>query len=180
MTDEEVLWDPIAALPAGEPEGCFFGRWDDRLWLNVPGPFYTGISDNCWTGRLHAPRHVLYGGEYFGEYVYRQPANAAEVLQLAEAAQNDPYAGYACDGDSHWTIATVREWWQDRARVEEYLATLLPEWSSSDNSEEREASEGIRDFAAYIADGLSTDLQRYLFRLQEGHYPESATTLPEL
>ncbi|GAB3733304.1 hypothetical protein GCM10027598_57810 [Amycolatopsis oliviviridis] len=108
MIYEEPRWEPLAALPAGEPEGSFSGRWEDRLWLNVPGPFYTGIADNCWTGRLHAPRHVLYGGEYFGEYVYRQPATSAEVLNLVAAAQQDPYHGYACDGDSRWTVSTTR------------------------------------------------------------------------
>ena len=64
VTDEGHGWDPLSALPEGEPERSFGGRWEDRLWQNVPGPFYTGMSDNCWTGRLHAPRHVLYGGEY--------------------------------------------------------------------------------------------------------------------
>ncbi|GAA2286452.1 hypothetical protein GCM10010415_66220 [Streptomyces atrovirens] len=87
MTYEELCREPIAALPEGEPETSFGGRWEDRLWLNVPGPFCTGITDNCWTGRLHAPRHVLYGGEYFGEYVYRQPATTAEVLNLMAAAR---------------------------------------------------------------------------------------------
>lgn len=180
MTDEELFWDPIAALPDGEPEASFGGRWGDRLWLNVPGPFYTGIADNCWTGRLHAPRHVLYGGEYLGEYVYRQPATATEVLSLVEAAQNDPYCGYACDGDSWWTPGAVRDWWHDRARVTEYLAALLPEWSSSDIPEEQEAAEGLRDFSAYISSGLAVDLRRYLFRLEEGCYPGISRALPNL
>ncbi|MFG3001822.1 hypothetical protein [Streptomyces sp. NPDC048340] len=180
MTYEELCWEPIAALPEGEPEASFGGRWEDRLWLNVPGPFYTGIADNCWTGRLHAPRHVLYGGEYFGEYVYRQPATAAEVLNLVTAAQEDPYRGYACDGDSRWTPETVRDWWRDRGRVTEYLQSLLPRWSSSDRSDEREAAEGLRDFATYITEGLGVDLRKYLFRLEEGCYPKNSGPLPEL
>lgn len=180
MTYEELCWEPIAALPEGEPETSFGGRWEDRLWLNVPGPFYTGIADNCWTGLLHAPRHVLYGGEYFGEYVYRQPTTTAEVLDLVTAAQEDPYRGYACDGDSRWTPEAVRNWWRDRGRVTEYLESLLPGWSSSDRSDEREAAEGLRDFAAYITEGLGADLRKYLFRLEEGRYPKSSGPLPEL
>ncbi|MFI9366197.1 hypothetical protein ACIG5E_34865 [Kitasatospora sp. NPDC053057] len=180
MTYEELCWEPIAALPEGEPETSFGGRWKDRLWLNVPGPFYTGIADNCWTGRLHAPRHVLYGGEYFGEYVYRQPTTTAEVLNLVTAAQEDPYRGYACDGDSRWTPEAVRDWWRDRGRVTEYLESLLPRWSSSDRSDEREAAEGLRDFATYITEGLGADLRKYLFRLEEGRYPKSSGPLPEL
>ncbi|MEU2655106.1 hypothetical protein ABZ615_07255 [Streptomyces sp. NPDC007325] len=180
MREEEVCWDPMVALPDGEPETSFGGRWEDRLWLNVPGPFYTGMADNCWTGRLHAPRHVLYGGQYFAEYVYRQPATTAEVLNLVTAAQEDPYRGYACDGDGRWTPGAVRDWWRDRRRVTEYLESLLPGWSSSDRAEQREAAEGLRDFAAYIAEGLGADLRRYLFRLEEGSYPKSPGPLPEL
>lgn len=135
MTDEELCWEPIAALPEGEPEASFGGRWEDRLWLKAPGPFCTGITDNCWTGRLHAPRHVLYGGEYFSEYVYRRPATTAEVLNLVAAAQEDPYRGYACDGDSRWTPEAVRDWWRDRGRVTEYVESLLPGWSSGSSGE---------------------------------------------
>ncbi|EDY47356.1 hypothetical protein CRV15_35535 (plasmid) [Streptomyces clavuligerus] len=180
MAYEELCWEPVAALPEGEPETSFGGRWEDRLWLNVPGPFYTGIADNCWTGRLHAPRRVLYGGEHFSEYVYRQPATTAEVLNLATAAQVDPYRGYACDGDSRWTPEAVRGWWHDRGRVTGHLESLLPRWSSSDRTDEREAAEGLRDFAAYITEGLGTDLRKYLFRLEEGCYPKTPGPLPEL
>ncbi|MFJ6769467.1 hypothetical protein ACIQOV_00555 [Kitasatospora sp. NPDC091257] len=119
-------------------------------------------------------------GDYFGEYVYRQPTTTAEVLNLVTAAQEDPYRGYACDGDSRWTPEAVRDWWRDRGRVTEYLESLLPGWSSSDRSDEREAAEGLRDFAAYITEGLGADLRKYLFRLEEGHYPKSPGPLPEL
>ncbi len=43
----------------------------------MPGPFYGAMTDNCWVGRLHAPRHVLYGDDidYEQEFLYRQPRN---------------------------------------------------------------------------------------------------------
>ncbi|MEV7555532.1 hypothetical protein AB0N89_38450 [Amycolatopsis sp. NPDC089917] len=125
--------------------------------MNVPGPFSTGVTD-----------------------VYRQPATQAEVLNLVAAARQDPYRGYACDGDSRWTVETVRDWWRDRARVVEYLESLLPGWSASDRSDEREAAQGLTDFADYLAAGLDTDLRKYLFRLEEGHYPKSSGVLPDL
>ncbi|HWS37741.1 MAG TPA: hypothetical protein VN408_34050, partial [Actinoplanes sp.] len=80
-----LYWDPATALTVGQ-RAEFKGRWDDLLWLNVPGPFWAGETDICWTGRLHAPDHVLYGGEYFTEFVYRQPRTATEVAALADAA----------------------------------------------------------------------------------------------
>jgi hypothetical protein len=36
------------------------GRWEERSWLNVPGPFYGAETDTCATGRRAAPSNVLY------------------------------------------------------------------------------------------------------------------------
>ncbi|MFD9722183.1 hypothetical protein [Streptomyces sp. NPDC059076] len=66
-----LYFDPVAIL--GNDRDAFRGRWEDRLWLNVPGPSYGRETDTCWTGRLSAPAHVLYGGKHLSEYVYRQP-----------------------------------------------------------------------------------------------------------
>ncbi|OKK13520.1 hypothetical protein AMK33_01390 [Streptomyces sp. CB02400] len=79
-----------------------------------------------------------------------------------------------------WTPEAVRDWWRDRGRVIEYLESLLPGWSSSDRPDEREAAEGLRDFAAYITEGLGADLRKYLFRLEEGCCPKNSGPLPEL
>ncbi|MFI8320697.1 hypothetical protein [Streptomyces sp. NPDC085529] len=62
-----LYFDAAAALFQVYPS-CN-GRWEDRLWLNVPGPVYGAETDNCATGRLEAPRHIHYGGQYFTEYV---------------------------------------------------------------------------------------------------------------
>ncbi|MBC9718950.1 hypothetical protein H9Y04_41130 [Streptomyces sp. TRM66268-LWL] len=66
-----LYFDAAAVLFQAYPS--FNGRWEDRLWLNVPGPVYGAETDTCATGRLEAPRHIHYGGPYFTEYVYRQP-----------------------------------------------------------------------------------------------------------
>ncbi|NEC49707.1 hypothetical protein G3I18_14140 [Actinospica acidiphila] len=94
-------YDSVAGL--GRAREVFEGGWGDRLWLNVPGPFHGGETDTCRTGRVSAPRHVLYGGQYVTEYVYRRPRTPAETARLVEAAAHDPALGYGCDGDSHWT-----------------------------------------------------------------------------
>jgi hypothetical protein len=180
MIEPQPLWDPLAALPSGEPSGSFRAKWKERLWLNVPGPFYTGETDTCWTGRLSAPLHVAYGGEYFTEFVYRQPKTSTEVAALAEAAWADPFGGYACDGDQHWAPETVRAWWLDRARVEKHVAGLLASWEVSPRSDEQEACEGLRDFLRYLTNGLEVDLRAYLFRLEQGRYPAADDRLPEL
>jgi hypothetical protein len=155
-------------------------NWADKHWLNVPGPFYTGPSDNGWTGRLHAPRHVLYGGEYLNEFVYRQPRTKAEIDSVHTAAAQDPCRGYSADGDERWTPDAVRTWWSERAGVVQHITALLTLWSASTDEQEIEAAEGARDFLAYLAGDLENDLRAYLFRLEQGHYPHPDEQLPAL
>ncbi|WP_034260687.1 hypothetical protein [Actinospica robiniae] len=181
MTDEPEPWDPIACVA---PD--FFApndgrKWAVKHWMNVPGPFYTGETDTCWTGRLAAPRHVLYGGEHYQEFVYRQPKTRAEVKCLLSAAQDDPFDGYDCDGDSRWTPEAVRAWWNDRGRVVEHVTALLAEWTRwGADRYEVEAAEGARDFLAYLSGDLEADLRAYVYRLEHGRYPDDGVELPTL
>ncbi|MYV53869.1 ferredoxin [Streptomyces sp. SID3212] len=173
-----LYFDPLAGL--GDDRLAFTGRWEDRLWLNVPGPFYGGETDTCWTGRLAAPSHVLYGGEYLSEYVYRQPKTHADTALLVEAADQDPFLGYGCDGDLRWTPETVREWWSERGRVTRYLADHRSTWDESDVTWGQGIGAAVRDFEAYIAGGLATDLRVYLYWLEERRSPAPGDRLPEL
>ncbi|MEI5521558.1 ferredoxin [Streptomyces brasiliscabiei] len=171
-------FDPLTAI--GDAREAFEGRWEDRLWLNVPGPLYGAATDNCWTGRLHAPTHVLYGGDHASEYVFRQPRTPAETARLVEAARQDPFAGYACDGDAWWTPELVREWWRGRAEVTEYLAGRRGEWEEFDARSGQGVVAAVRGFEAYIADGLATDLRVFLYWLEERRSPGVDDRLPVL
>jgi hypothetical protein len=87
-----MMETPMPWNPASCRSEAFSARDNDlkrpeEHGMNVPGPFYTGQTDNCWTGRLHAPRHVLYGGEFYDEFVYRQPTSRAEVESVVAAAE---------------------------------------------------------------------------------------------
>lgn len=178
-----MAWDPVAELTDEERKNFgTFGEGHERLWLNVPGPFYTGMTDNCWTGRMEAPANVLYAAEsaYCTEYVFRQPRNPAEVRAVVEAAWADPVGEYFCDGDRWWTPAAVRRWWAERGRVEEHLVLTLAEYADSVHPADRDAAEGAREFRAYLEGGLAADLRAYLFRLEEGRYPGAGARLPEL
>ncbi|WP_405492109.1 ferredoxin [Streptomyces sp. NBC_00096] len=178
-----MAWDPVAELT--DEERTHFargGQEGERLWLNVPGPFYTGETDNCWTGRMEAPGNVLYAAEsaYCTEYVFRQPRNPAEVRAVAEAAWADPRGEYHCDGDLCWTPAGVRSWWAGRGRAAEHLAESLADFEGGGGEVSAEAAGGVREFRAYLAGGLAGDLRAYVFRLEEGRYPEAGERLPEL
>ncbi|MFE7191142.1 ferredoxin [Kitasatospora sp. NPDC057541] len=170
-----LYFDSEAVL--GENREAFRGSWEDRLWLNVPGPFYGGETDTCRTGRISAPQHVLYGGEYLTEYVYRQPRTSAEVARLVEAADCDPFLGYGCDGDAHWTPEAVREWWRDRGRITQYLSEH--DWDGIDWARQ-ELRAAVRDYESYIAGGLAMDLRIYLYWLEEGRSPAPDDQLPQL
>ncbi|MGI5243772.1 hypothetical protein [Dactylosporangium sp. CA-139066] len=128
-------WDPLphvdavfATLPPRmlrqSPEAVSRGDWEQRNWRNVPGPFYGAMTDSCEVGRMSAPRHVLYGGEEGWEWLYRQPGDLAELRAVLEAMRDDPWSGWARDGDEHWTPALVRGWWRDRPRLREWIARL--------------------------------------------------------
>lgn len=179
MEFTEGAWDPISFLSAADRKH-FAGSWDELSPLNVPGPFYTGITDNCWTGRVHAPHNVVYAGEYFAEHVFRQPRDADEVAALVEAAEADPCLGYGCDGDDRWTPDAVRRWWRDRQGVIDAVIATLEILDGDAGSHSLEAAGGLREFLGYLEAGLEIDLRAYLFRLETGRYPGSGELLPEL
>ena len=179
MESTESAWDPVSALSAAD-RSHFTDPWDDLSPLNVPGPFYTGNTDTCWTGRMAAPHNVIYAGDYFAEHVFRQPRDSDEVAALAEAAEADPFSGYGCDGDDRWTPEAVRRWWRDRQGVIDRVSADLETLNAEANSNSLEAADGLREFLAYLETGLETDLRAYLFRLETGRYPGSGEQLPEL
>ncbi|MEU3624863.1 hypothetical protein [Amycolatopsis coloradensis] len=99
---------------------------------------------------------------------------------MLSAAEDDPFDGYACDADSRWTPDAVRAWWDERGQVEEHVTALLGEWTAAPDSYELEAAEGAREFLAYLAGDLRTDLRAYVFRLEQGRYSDSGDLLPDL
>lgn len=156
------------------------GRWSERKWLNVPGPFYGAETDNCGTGRIHAPGLVLYEADHFTEYVYRQPRTPGELQQLVDAAEAEVFSGYGCDGDIHWTSEAVREWWRARGRIREYLANRRVDWEADDAKAEQNVARDALEYAAYLDGDLEAHLRVYLFWLEERRSPTVADRLPQL
>ncbi|MFD7262544.1 ferredoxin [Streptomyces sp. NPDC059874] len=194
-----TYWDPVPTRRAAEggplpdPDGGSWvpsdqygiwnlrpDRWAELDWRNVPGPFYGSGTDNCWMGRLIAPDNVLYEDDRGAEFVYRQPRNPAETRAVMGAAAQDPYVGYACDGDDHWTPELVRDWWRERARVREWAVALDRKWSVSRRGDEREAAGGARAYVAHLDGDLADYLRGYLFWLQERRPARRGEPLPSL
>jgi hypothetical protein len=131
-------------------------------------------------GREVAPDHVVYEDELFGEIVYRQPRNAGELHLLLSAAWADPFSAYAADGDDHWTLDLVREWWAGRGRLVAWIDNVQGRWSRSERADERDNAVGLGNFARYLADGLEADLRDYGFWLDNRRPPLPHETLPHV
>ncbi|RSM84273.1 ferredoxin [Kibdelosporangium aridum] len=122
----------------------------------------------------------MYDDDYGQEFIYRQPQNPEELRRVLDAAGDDPWGGYAADGDNHWTLTSVREWWADRGRLREWATKLAAKWSVSEVKDEVEAANGALDLVAYLDNGMEAYLRGYVFWLAEGREPVVGETLPAL
>src|SRR5262249_12309829 len=84
---DEPLWNAHYGRlqDMGPPETYLKGVWDDRNWLNVPGPFYGAPTDTCCSGNEQAPGHVLVD-ERGAEFIWRQPRNEDDLRNVLSAA----------------------------------------------------------------------------------------------
>jgi hypothetical protein len=182
------------------PEQYFCGTWADRHPMNVPGPFYGAMTDTCCDGPPLAPSSLLYDAHGQG-FVWRQPRNADETLALMTGASSDPFLGYACDGDLHWTPESVRLWWQtihlQQPEVDRLVAVVQgerPELATSFDdlvfrclpvggydAEERARMRRIVDeYVRYRDTEMQEDLRRYIFILEHGRAADVGDDLPQL
>ncbi|MFI1280982.1 ferredoxin [Streptomyces sp. NPDC020858] len=156
-----------------------YGRWSDRNWRNVPGPFYGASTDTMWHLLAEAPAHILCDDEDNSQgFVFRQPIDAAAVECVVRAAQLDCYLGFAHDGDQHWTVPEVRRWWRERRRIAEWINDVLPKWTADTGNPA--AAAGLRAYAAYLGGELAEDLRLYAFWLDQRRSPTPEERLPEL
>lgn len=159
-------------------EGDWQGRWDQRNWMNVPGPLYCGDGDNCGTGPLQAPNNV--GVDTHGyEVIFRQPVNLFEARQVVGAAWADPLNGYAADGNDHWALSLIREWWARKHELEAELARLHELWLAADRIDFPTLSGYVR-WLDYVRDGMLAYLRSYAFFLEEGREPLDDDLLPDV
>ena len=123
---------------------------------------------------------MLYGGDldHEQEFLYRQPRNLEELRAVVNAAQEDPCAGWASDGDAHWTPSLVREWWRDRGRVRDWITEKRHRWRLSDRADEREAADGLTAYLAYLDGELESHLRAYCYFLDNHVSPGTSNALP--
>ncbi|WP_207532446.1 hypothetical protein [Desertivirga arenae] len=144
----------------------------ERDPLNFPGPFYTSFTDNCGTGQQEAPDNIVY--DHDGrEHIFVQPRNLDEMLGVISAAYVDPFSSYGFDGNDHWNLNLIREWW----RQKDVLISLL---SSTAFNETNNSLQNLK-YIEYLTVGAKHDLMKYAFFLEKNYYPgEDERQLPEI
>lgn len=159
----EPGWMPVTAL-VGEFFRPAFGK---RNPLNIPGPFYGAETDTCETGTTEAPHNVLLD-QSGQEFVFTQPENENELRDILSAAICECFVGYGADGDDHWTLTLIREWWRSRLDLLALSARVMGEKESTERWRRLLCGEG----EAY--------LRAYAFFVENRRLPTRNDTLPEI
>lgn len=178
----EEFWDVAADLAQlGVRHGAvdILGRWQDKGPLNTPGPLYCGDVDNSGPGPYEAPNNIFVDDGRF-PFIIRQPANRFELRQVLLAASGDPFSGYGADGNLHWSLIGIRDWWRGRHE----LHALIAEWRINLLDGAGDAGYWYRAAAdrwlEYLQDGMESYLRRYGFFLEEGRLPKHGAVLPDI
>lgn len=177
-----LLYRPLGSVLIGNEMEDFFwpeqeGRcldksyWHERNPLNFPGPFYAGQTDTCGTGPCEAENNILVD-DNGQEFIFRQPANMQELLEVVNAGLVEVFSSYSCDGNNHWTYSLCKEWWYTRHDV-------TAEFRKADASKLNGRRTKLWD--DYLLGEAGTDLRRYCYFLENGYYPAACDVhLPPL
>ena len=146
----------------------FPSKFSEKNDLNMPGPIYGGETDTCCTGPQEAPDNVLLDKEG-QEFVFKQPSTAVEFRDLVSAALSECFEGYGADGDSHWRLASIRDWW--RTREDMLLGGISEQWCEA---------ESVMRWKRALQGEAEGYLRVYAFFVENGRVPVDGDTLPNV
>ena len=159
----ESGWQPFSVLA----DEYFRPAFNKRNPLNIPGPFYGAETDTCETGIAAAPHNVLLDASG-QEYVFAQPTNENELRNILVAAMCECFLGYGADGDNHWSLTLIREWWRSRRDL---LALA---------SHDRGLPESKQQWERILSGEGISYLRSYAFFVENHRLPSETETLPEI
>src|ERR1043165_340774 len=156
------------------------GMWDQKNWLNIPGIFYTGDTDTCLTGRLWAPKNVLYD-DLGREFIFRQPRDDQELIDVICAGMVDPFQAYGFDGHRRWTISLIRQWWKERQRLVEWIEKNANrvEWNQNEFFTQYQQM-ALSEFQFHLIHEAEQSLRTFAFFLDMGRCATDDDRLPDL
>ncbi len=146
----------------------------------MPGPFYTGQADFAFMGPSAAPGLVALDDERV-DVIFRQPRSREDVAAAMEAVRSDPFSGYAIDGNAHWDLHAVREWWGRRGELRQHITEHLLSNSWYPWPSQRPQMHAIaRDWLQHLERDAEAYLRQYAYFLQWKVWPSTTQALPEL
>lgn len=155
-------------LEIGDLKEFFPSKFSEKNALNIPGPVYGAETDSCCTGPQEAPDNVLID-KSGREFVFRQASNPAEFRDLVSAAMCECFDGYGADGNSHWRLSTIRDWWRTR---EDMLREEI--------GEEYCKAESVLQWRRGLQGEAAGYLRVYAFFVENGRIPLDGDILPEI
>lgn len=152
-------------MPIGD--NFFQPAFDKRNPFNLPGPFYGAETDTCETGPAEAPHNILMdrNGQ---EFVCKQPSNEDELRDVISAALCECFIGYGADGDFHWTLSLIREWWRGRTDSLAQVGDLRGDFES------------ITHWKRLLSGDAEQYLRAYAFFVEERRVPAENDLLPSV
>ena len=161
-------------------EWPFDNRWSHKHPMNTPGPLYTSGSDRSGNGPVEAPNNVLCDAAG-DDVVFRQPVNRFEARQVYRAAQADCFASYGLDGDDHWSLSLIREWWASRHDlVQEVERHIAVQRGLGHPQRDVFFYVGLLRWREYYRHEMHPYLRVYAFFLERGRFPRERDTLPDV
>lgn len=155
-------------LSINELAAYFPAKFTEKNPLSIPGPIYGAETDTCGTGPLEAPGNVLLdaAGQ---EFVFRQAATADEFRDLVSAAICDSFRGYGADGDAHWRLSTIRDWW--RTREDMVREPFDERWCRP---------ESVQQWKRALQGEAEGYLRVYAFFVENNRVPRDGDVLPDV
>ena len=152
----------------GDLKQYFPAKFSEKNYLNMPGPIYGGETDTCCTGPQEAPDNVLLdkSGQ---EFVFKQASSAVEFRDLLSAALCECFEGYGADGDSHWRLSSIREWW--RTRDDMLTESISEQWCKP---------QSVQKWRRALNGEARGYLRVYAFFVENRRIPVDGDTLPDV
>jgi hypothetical protein len=146
----------------------FPSKFSEKNPLNIPGPIYGAETDTCCTGPQEAPDNVLLD-KHGQEFLFRQASTANEFRDLVSAAICECFEGYGADGNCHWRLSTIREWWQSRQDM--LREEIGEQWCKG---------ESVLRWKRALQGEAEGYLRVYAFFVENGQVPIDGDILPEV
>lgn len=153
--------------------------FDNKDWLNTPGPLYTTNKNTYGSGYIIAQHNIAFNSA-MNQVIFKQPLNKKESDKTILALELDDFEGYYFDGNCCWNKDNILAWWdksEDRvaAILELYKQELYKTAKEDKEDFKRPTPENYKYWLDFYQGGMKHYLEWYLEQLSG-----EKISLPEL